>query len=131
MASDPDIRLSVVIPAFNEARRLVECSGHGRDSSTGTRLSARIVLQLRESDATHTEAAMTIDYTLRGPLAQFARGSIAHEFAADIGRMFAANLAAHVNGKQPPKQQRLSVGLLLLRALWRCLLSIRWVRHSR
>jgi carbon-monoxide dehydrogenase small subunit len=107
------------VVSFNEAQQLVECSGRGRDSSTGTRLSARIVLQLRESDATHTEAAMTIDYTLRGPLAQFARGSIAHEFAADIGRMFAANLAAHVNGTQIPKQKRLRVGLLLLRAVWR------------
>jgi carbon-monoxide dehydrogenase small subunit len=116
---------------FNEARQLVECSGHGRDSRTGTWLSARIVLQLRESDAAHTEADVAIDYTLRGPLAQFARGGIAHEFAADVGRMFAANLAAHVNGKQPSRQQRLSVGPLLLRALWRRLLSIMRFGHSR
>jgi aerobic carbon-monoxide dehydrogenase small subunit len=116
---------------FDETRQVVEVSGKGRDSTTGTRLSARIVLQLRESDATHTDANMTIDYTLRGPLAQFARGGIPKEFAADVGRMFAVNLAAHVNGSQPPKQQRLSVGLLLLRAVWRRLLSIGHVSRSR
>lgn len=117
--------------SFDEAPQTVEVSGNGRDSSTGTRLNARIVLQMREHDATHTDANMTIDYTLRGPLAQFARGGIAHEFAADVGRIFAVNLAAHIKGVPPPRQQRLSVPLLLMRAIWHRLLSFRQFSRSR
>jgi carbon-monoxide dehydrogenase small subunit len=112
------------VVSFDEARHAVEVSGNGRDRRTGTRLNARIVLQVRESGPAHTDANMTIDYTLRGPLAQFARGGIAHEFAAEVGRMFAVNLAAHINDAQPPKLRRLSVGFLLLRVVWRRLLSI-------
>ena len=66
---------------------------------------------------THAEAV--IEYTLRGPLAQFARGSIVQDFAAAIATTFAANLEARLTGGAAPMPARLSIGTLMLRAFWR------------
>ena len=105
--------------SFNDADRRVEIEGDGRDSRTGTRLSARAVVRLNELDAATTSAAVTIDYTLRGPLAQFAREAVVQEFAAAIGAAFAANLEARLSGGSLPEGHRLRVGRLVLRAVWR------------
>jgi carbon-monoxide dehydrogenase small subunit len=59
---------------FDDAERRAEIVGDGRDRRTGTRITGRVVMRLQELDAATTEAVVTIDYTLRGPLAQFARG---------------------------------------------------------
>ena len=98
--------------------------GDGRDSRTGTRLSARAWCCFDEMDAATTGATVTIDYTLRGPLAQFARGAIVREFAAAVAATFAANLEARLSGRSLPKQRRLPVGTLILRTLWRRLRSV-------
>ena len=109
---------------FDDARQRAEVAGDGRDSRTGTRLSGSAVVQLRELDAATTGATLTIDYTLRGPLAQFARGAVLQEFAAAIAATFAANLEARLSGGHAPRQQRLSAGGLLLRAIWRRLRAL-------
>jgi carbon-monoxide dehydrogenase small subunit len=103
--------------SFDDADRRVEIEGDGRDSRTGTRLSAHAVVQLNEPDAATTSAAVTFDYTLRGPLAQFAREAVVHEFAAAIGAAFAANLEARLSGGKLPEVRRLRVGVLILRAV--------------
>jgi aerobic carbon-monoxide dehydrogenase small subunit len=77
---------------FDEADRCAEISGEGRDARTGTLLSARAVLRLRELDNNATTATLSIGYTLRGPLAQFARGAVVREFAAEIADITARNL---------------------------------------
>jgi len=113
---------------FVTAERRAEISGDGQDSRTGTRLSGRGVVRLRELDATTTAADVTVEYSLRGSLAQFARGSVVQEFAAAIATAFAGNLEARLTGGDVPMQPRLAVGTLLLRALWRrlrALLSMR------
>jgi aerobic carbon-monoxide dehydrogenase small subunit len=105
--------------SFDDADRRAEVAGDGRDSRTGTRLSGRAVVHLQEVDAATTDAAVTIDYTLRGPLAQFARGAVVQEFAAAIAAAFAANLEARLSGASVPEQRQLSVGWIIVRALWR------------
>jgi carbon-monoxide dehydrogenase small subunit len=105
--------------SFDDADRRAEIAGDGRDSRTSTRLSARAVVRLQELDAATTDAAVTIDYSLRGPLAQFARGAVVQEFAAAIAAAFATNLEARLNGANVPEQRRLSVGWLIVRAIWR------------
>jgi carbon-monoxide dehydrogenase small subunit len=104
---------------YNEAERRAEISGEGRDSRSGTRLSAHAVLQLRESGADTTVATLALEYTLRGPLAQFARGAVVREFAAEIADLVARNLEARIAGKSPPPARGLSAGRLMLRAIWR------------
>jgi carbon-monoxide dehydrogenase small subunit len=105
--------------AFDEAEHRAEIGGDGRDSRSGTRLSGRAVVRLHEVDAKTTRAEAAIEYTLRGPLAQFARGSVVQDFAAAIATTFAANLEARLTGEAAPMPARLSIGTLMLRAFWR------------
>jgi carbon-monoxide dehydrogenase small subunit len=110
--------------AFNDAEWRAKITGEGRDARTGTRLSAHAVLVLLELDATATAATLSIDYTLRGPLAQFARGAVAREFAAEIAQIAASNLEMRLSGRQPAPARRLTVGKLMLRAIWRRLCAM-------
>ncbi len=109
---------------FDDADRRAEISGTGRDARTGTRLSARAVLLLREEHADASGATLSIDYTLRGPLAQFARGAVVREFAAEVAEMTARNLEARLGGAPPPLPSHLSAGRLMLRAIWRRLRAL-------
>jgi aerobic carbon-monoxide dehydrogenase small subunit len=104
---------------FDDAEHRAEISGAGRDNRTGTRLSARAVLALHALDDAATSAILSIDYTLRGPLAQFARPSVVREFAAEITGQVAANLEALLGGTSLAPEVRLSAGGLMLRAIWR------------
>jgi carbon-monoxide dehydrogenase small subunit len=104
---------------YDNAEHRAEIIGEGRDSRTGTRLSARATVRLRAVTEATTDAVLTIDYTLRGPLAQIARGAIVQEFAAALATTLATNLQAHLAGEHVPDQDRLSVGSLIMRAIWR------------
>jgi carbon-monoxide dehydrogenase small subunit len=110
--------------AFDAAAWSAEISGEGRDARSGTRLSGRALVRLREVNAGATEAAVTMEYALRGPLAQFARGDVVREFAAAIAATFAANLEARLTGAESRVQTRLPAGGILLRALWRRLRAL-------
>jgi carbon-monoxide dehydrogenase small subunit len=112
------------IISFDERNRRAELSGEGRDAKTGTRLSGRAVLTLRGLDANVTEATLSIDYVLRGPLAQFARAAVVREFVAEIADTVARDLAARVRGTSIAPVARLSVGGLL----WR--MVVRWLRAA-
>jgi carbon-monoxide dehydrogenase small subunit len=110
--------------SFDDAERRAEIVGDGRDRRTGTRLSARAVVSLEELVADETAMTVRIDYTLRGPLAQFARGAVVQEFSGMIGTTFAANIEARLSGSPVPTERSLSVGTLMLRALWRRLRAV-------
>ena len=105
--------------AFNNDEHRAEISGAGRDSRTGTRLNARAVLTLRALDDDATSADLSIDYTLRGPLAQFARPGVVREFASEIASLAARNLEARLRGATLAPTAHLSAGGLVLRAIWR------------
>jgi carbon-monoxide dehydrogenase small subunit len=105
--------------SFDDADHRAEISGAGRDNRTGTRLSARAVLSLRALDDDATAATLSIDYTLRGPLAQFARGGVVREFVAEITGMVARNLEARLRGTNLAPEVELSAGKLMLLAIWR------------
>jgi carbon-monoxide dehydrogenase small subunit len=120
--------------AYDDAEHRAEISGAGRDNRTGTRLNARAVLTLRALDEGATSAALSIDYTLRGPLAQFARAGVVREFASEITGLVARNLEARLRGTAPApdvhlssghlssghlSSGHLSAGGLMLRVIWR------------
>jgi carbon-monoxide dehydrogenase small subunit len=109
---------------FDETRYRADILGEGRDSKTGTRLSARAVLTLRELDVGSTNAALSLDYTLRGPLAQFARGAVVREFAAEVGGIVMRDLEARLRGAAIAPTRGLNAGRLMWRAIWRRLLAI-------
>jgi carbon-monoxide dehydrogenase small subunit len=109
---------------YDAGEHRAEITGEGRDSRTGTRLSARATVRLRAVTEAATDAVLTIDYTLRGPLAQIARGGIVQEFVAALAATLATNLQARLAGEPVPDQDRLSVGSLMMRAIWRRLRAI-------
>ena len=110
--------------AYTDADHRAEITGEGRDGRTGTRLSARAVLLLREVDASATDATLSIDYNLRGALAQFARGPVVRAFAAEIAEIAARNLEARLRGVAVAPPRRLSAGRLMFRAIWRRLRAV-------
>ena len=110
---------------FDEADHRAVILGEGSDTKSGTRLTARAVLQLLERDKDSTSAVLAIDYTLRGPLAQFARTGLVREFAAEIAGVVASNLEARLRGEIAAPVARLSAGSLAFRAIWR------WLRGMR
>jgi carbon-monoxide dehydrogenase small subunit len=96
-----------------------EIAGEGQDSASATRLSG----QARFTVTPDGDAASTLDlaitYALRGPLAQFARGPVVQDFAAEIARIFASNLEATLQGRAVPPARRLGLFGLLWRVLRR------------
>lgn len=108
---------------YDETLHRADIVGEGRDGRTGTRLSGRATVRLEALGAT-TGAVVTIEYTLRGPLAQFARGGIVQELAAGIAATFAGNLQARLTGGTLPAEQRMSAGRLLLWAIWRRVMGL-------
>jgi carbon-monoxide dehydrogenase small subunit len=95
--------------------------GEGRDALSGTRLTARADATLRADGAAATMLTLTVRYTLRGPLAQFARASVVAAFAAEIADTVGINLAARLAGTAPAPARRLGLGRLLLAVLRRWL----------
>ncbi len=104
---------------FDHAAHRAEVTGTGRDARTGTRLSARAALALRPLDAASTAGELSLDYTLRGPLAQFARGAVVYEFTTEIAAIVARNLEARLTGQATAAPHQLSAGRLMLRIVWR------------
>jgi carbon-monoxide dehydrogenase small subunit len=95
--------------------------GEGRDSLSGSRLTAEVTFAVRPDGAAASVLDLTVRYALRGPLAQFARGSVVAAFAAEIAETVGANLAARLSGTAPPPPRRLGLGRLLWRTLRRWL----------
>jgi carbon-monoxide dehydrogenase small subunit len=108
--------------AFDDAARRVTLTGEGRDTRTGTRVSGGLTASLR-ADNGGTEADLAFDYTLRGPLAQFARPSVARAFAAEIVGVTTRNLEARLHGAAEPGAPGLSLGRLLWRMILRAVRS--------
>jgi len=94
-------------------------AGEGQDRATATRLTG----EARFALAPDGDAASTLDvavtYALRGPLAQFARGPIVRDFAAEITQVFARNLDARLQGHDVAPVLRLGMLALLWRVLRR------------
>jgi carbon-monoxide dehydrogenase small subunit len=99
---------------------VVRVQGEGRDALSGTRLTALADMVL-QADGDATVLALDVRYSLRGPLAQFARGAVVTAFAAEIAETVAGNLAARLTGGAPPVARRMGLGRLVLAAVRRWL----------
>jgi carbon-monoxide dehydrogenase small subunit len=95
--------------------------GEGRDALSGTRLTGRAEATLQADGADATIVVLAVRYTLRGPLAQFARGAVVAAFAAEIAATVGTTLAAKLAGRAPPPASRLGLGRLLLAVVRRWL----------
>jgi carbon-monoxide dehydrogenase small subunit len=102
---------------------LARVRGDGRDALSGTRLAADATVAL-QGDGDATVMVLEVRYSLRGPLAHFARGAVVAALAAEIAETVAANLAARLTGTAPPVTRRMGLGRLVVSVLRRWLFNL-------
>ncbi len=102
---------------------LAQVRGEGRDALSGTRLTADATVAL-QADRDATVMELQVRYSLRGPLAQFARSAVVAAFAAEIAETVGKNLAARLTGTAPPVARRMGLGRLVLSVVRRWLFSL-------
>ena len=101
--------------------------GAGTDSGSRSRTRGELTYRLApEAGGRQTRVAVTVQYDLQGPLAQFSRSNLARDFAARVVAEFAANLdralgAGGAHASAPPRQ------LNALALVW----SVIWARVKR
>jgi carbon-monoxide dehydrogenase small subunit len=94
--------------------------GEGQDRISKTRLTASADFSITTIDAATSRLTLTITYSLRGALAQFARFPIVAAFADEIAGIVSANLQARLDGRAAPDPAHpLSPLRLLARIIWR------------
>ncbi len=93
--------------------------GQGQDRISKTRLDASADFTVTAIDAATSRLALTISYSLRGALAQFARAPVVGAFADEIAAIVAANLQARLTGAAPRQSGTLNPMRLLGRMIWR------------
>jgi carbon-monoxide dehydrogenase small subunit len=92
--------------------------GAGSEGGSGSRTKGEISYRLEPVDeGAATHVAVAVVYNLQGPLAQFSRSSLAHEFGRHLVNQFAANLSASLSGAAPPPQAT-EGSLNIARVLW-------------
>lgn len=85
---------------FDETTQQATLSGDGQDRLSRTSLSGRATVVLEEIAADETKVSLTLTYSLRGPLAQLARGPVVRSLVArmslDVARALERRLAGVV-----------------------------------
>ncbi|HWK46655.1 MAG TPA: 2Fe-2S iron-sulfur cluster-binding protein [Stellaceae bacterium] len=101
--------------AYQDAERAGTITGEGRDATTGTLLRATAGFRVTSAGPAETIVALSIDYQLRGALAQFGRGAVVQALAQELTRQVAHTLEARLRGDPtaPAAPPRLSAGRLV------------------
>jgi aerobic carbon-monoxide dehydrogenase small subunit len=103
----------------DDAARVGVIRGAGRDRGTGSRTKGEVSYRLEpEDDSRHTRVLLSVEYSLQGALAQFARSGIARDLARRLVADFAANLNGRLAGEPPDRQSTAPLSLGRLLRLW-------------
>lgn len=117
---------------YDDSAKAGRVSGEGRDSASGTRLSAEARFGLEEDGLAASIISLDVAYTLKGPLAQFGRGPIVRIFAAELAATVARNLEARLRGEEARAEVvPMQAGSLILRVAWRWLRDLLSRVHVR
>ncbi len=108
---------------YDEATRSGTVQGTGQDQASGTRLNASARFQVIPDGDAACVLVVTVEYGLRGALAQLARGRVVDLLAGEVAAMFARNLAVRLAGGIVTTAGPLSGGRLVLRVV------LAWVRR--
>ena len=108
---------------YDEATRSGIVQGTGQDQASGTRLNASARFQVVPDGEAACVLLVTVEYGLRGTLAQLARGRVVDLLAGEVAAMFARNLAVRLAGGAVATAGPLSGGRLVLRVV------LAWVRR--
>jgi len=76
----------------DEAAKRGLIRGAGQDAPSSSRARGDIAYRLLPAEGGATRIAVSIDYSLQGPLAQFSRGGLVREFVGRMVAEFGANL---------------------------------------
>jgi carbon-monoxide dehydrogenase small subunit len=102
----------------DEAAKRGVIRGAGQDALSSSRARGDIAYRLADAGGGATRIAISIDYSLQGPLAQFSRGGLVREFVGRMVAQFGANLDAHLGGATPARAAEIDAGGVFWRWLW-------------
>ena len=94
--------------------------GAGQDALSSSRARGDIAYQLADAGGGATRIAISIDYSLQGPLAQFSRGGLVREFVGRMVAEFGNNLDQRLASGEGPlaPAAQLDAGGVFWRWLW-------------
>jgi carbon-monoxide dehydrogenase small subunit len=93
--------------------------GAGRDRGTGSRTKGEVTYRLApQDDGRHTRVLLSVEYSLQGALAQFARSGIARDLGRRLVADFAGNLNARLTGEPPGEQSSAPLNIGRFAWLW-------------
>jgi len=103
---------------FDDDRRTGSIGGEGSDTVSRSTARGRVEFAVSPS-GTGCELAVSLDYSIEGPLAQFSRGAVVDAVVEALVERFAGNVAAAAAGG-PVKDAASAGGVgLALRGLWK------------
>ena len=105
----------------DEAAKRGVIHGAGQDALSSSRARGDIAYQLADAGGGATRIAISIDYSLQGPLAQFSRGGLVKELVGRMVAEFGANLERHLaspGGRAAAPAAQLDAGGVLWKWLW-------------
>jgi carbon-monoxide dehydrogenase small subunit len=101
----------------DEWRGIIE--GKGRDTRSASLATGRVAYELTETEnGDATQIAVSIAYSLAGPLAQFSRGALVRDLVSRLAGAFAQNLEARLSGREFAAPAALDAGSLVFSVLW-------------
>ena len=103
---------------FDDATREGRISGSGIDRKGGARARGEAVFRVVPASASATtRVEISLAFQLAGPLAQFSRSDLVHDFAARLTQTFAGNLEKVLEGRES-EIGGLNVVAMTLSVLW-------------
>jgi carbon-monoxide dehydrogenase small subunit len=102
----------------DEAAKRGVIRGAGQDALSSSRARGDIAYRLSDAGGGATRIAISIDYSLQGPLAQFSRGGLVKELVGRMVAQFGTNLDAHLGGSTPARSTEIDAGGVFWRWLW-------------
>ena len=114
--------------AFDDQRRTGVIEGSGHDPRTRSISEGRIEFSVRPSQTGGSVLTLALQYTLKGPLAQFSRGAVVDAIVEQLLDRFVANLATTASGREADASPTLG-GLGLAVAAFRRRLR-RWLASN-
>jgi carbon-monoxide dehydrogenase small subunit len=104
-----------------EAEKAGRLEGSGTDKLSRSRVNGALAFSLVDSEHNATRLTLSLCYTLQGPMAQFARSSLAKEFVRLVVEDFGRNVSAELSGVSHKQSTGFSLGRLL-----RMIIASRW-----
>ncbi|WP_395061626.1 2Fe-2S iron-sulfur cluster-binding protein [Paraburkholderia silvatlantica] len=97
--------------------------GAGQDNISRSRANGDVTYALSsEADGNGTRVAVTLEYMLQGPLAQFSRSGLVKDFVRRMIADFGARITAQLGGTDAPlaiaASQKFNVGSLIWSVVW-------------